>query len=83
MHAIIKYQRKSVEGISVWLFLFAVCGNLSYCTSIFLKSIDPAYVLDQLAFLLGSGGTLAFDMAIFLQWYFYKRNSETRLLDEM
>jgi len=50
-----QFQRKSVEGLSILLFLFAFCGNLSYVVSILLNpsgSADPSeaghYLLEAL-----------------------------------
>jgi len=75
------YMRKSCEGLSVLLFVFAFCGNLTYVIGIL---INPAgngnpkqaahYLLESLPYLLGSGGTLIFDLAIMIQSYLY-RNS--------
>ena len=50
-----QFQRKSVEGLSILLFVFAFCGNLSYVLSILLNpsgSADPSeaghYLLEAL-----------------------------------
>ncbi|WVQ78348.1 hypothetical protein IAT38_000433 [Cryptococcus sp. DSM 104549] len=72
------FQRKSVEGLSILLFLFAFCGNSTYVTSILLNpagTADPAesahYLLEALPYLLGSGGTLVFDLTIMIQSLIY------------
>lgn len=75
------YQRKSVEGLSILLFVFAFCGNLTYVLSIILNptgtggSKDPEivnyYLLESLPYLLGSGGTLVFDLTIMIQSLIY------------
>ncbi|GME73591.1 unnamed protein product [Ambrosiozyma monospora] len=78
-------KRRSVEGISPFLFGFALCGNLFYSLSILaspqflipgdVPSDGSGYVggrwhffMDELPYLLGSGGTLTFDA-----FYFYQR----------
>ncbi|KAL7754131.1 hypothetical protein RI367_000111 [Sorochytrium milnesiophthora] len=65
-------RRKSVAGLAVGMFMFAVLGNLTYTLSIVLRSAgdaDPVTVLAKSApFLAGSGGTLVFDGIIFYQW---------------
>lgn len=50
-----QFQRKSVEGLSILLFIFAFCGNLTYTISILLNpagSTDPVeaghYLLEAL-----------------------------------
>ncbi|KAL7423989.1 hypothetical protein Q5752_001574 [Cryptotrichosporon argae] len=72
------FQRRSVEGLSILLFVFAFCGNLTYVVSILLNpagSADPSeaghYLFEALPYLLGSGGTLIFDLAIMVQSVIY------------
>ncbi|WVQ98805.1 hypothetical protein IAU59_005936 [Kwoniella sp. CBS 9459] len=72
------FQRKSVEGLSILLFLFAFLGNTTYVSSILLNpsgGADPAeaghYLLEALPYLLGSGGTLMFDLTIMIQSVIY------------
>ncbi|CDS09602.1 hypothetical protein LRAMOSA10962 [Lichtheimia ramosa] len=66
------FRKESVEGLSLWMFIFSVMGNLTYCISIFVKSMDRTYLLINYPWLLGSGGTLFFDFTIFFQFYIYK-----------
>lgn len=65
------YSRRSVEGLSICMFIFAALGNLTYTTSIFANpkaESDPNYLREAVPYILGSVGTLAFDVTIFLQW---------------
>lgn len=70
-----KFQRKSVEGLSILLFLFAFLGNTLYVASILIMPVNPDeythYLLRSLPYLLGSGGTLVFDLTIMLQAWLY------------
>lgn len=73
-----KFQRKSVEGLSILLFLFAFCGNVTYVFSILFNpsgGSDPVesshYLLEALPYLFGSGGTLIFDLTIMIQSLIY------------
>ncbi|PWN37735.1 uncharacterized protein FA14DRAFT_108685, partial [Meira miltonrushii] len=71
-------QRKSVQGLSILLFIAAATGNFLYSISILVnpKAQSPphtpqektAYLMESLPFLLGSGGTLIFDAIIIMQW---------------
>jgi uncharacterized protein with PQ loop repeat len=66
------YTRKSVEGLSVFMFLFAALGNLSYATSIFINpelGTNPKYLRKEVPYILGSVGTLMFDVTILIQWF--------------
>jgi hypothetical protein len=73
-----QFERKSVEGLSILLFVFAFAGNLTYVLSILF---DPSgdgnpngashYLLEALPYLLGSGGTLLFDLTIMFQSILY------------
>ncbi|KAJ3787456.1 PQ loop repeat-domain-containing protein [Lentinula aff. detonsa] len=73
------YVRKSVEGLSMFLFIFAFLGNTFYVASI-LTSPDvyqPAprsedFIKESIPYLLGSGGTLVFDLTIVTQSFIYR-----------
>ncbi|KAI8371656.1 PQ loop repeat-domain-containing protein [Radiomyces spectabilis] len=58
------FRNESVEGLSLSMFLFSVMGNLTFCFSIFLQSMDRTYLLVNYPWLLGSGGTLFFDFTV-------------------
>jgi hypothetical protein len=45
-------MRKSVEGLSIFLFFFAFCGNLSYVGSILLNPAGSASPSDAGHYLL-------------------------------
>ncbi|KDN35643.1 hypothetical protein K437DRAFT_210962, partial [Tilletiaria anomala UBC 951] len=69
----VNLSRRSVEGLSILLFLSAFMGNLLYTISILVnpRSSGPgarAYLAESTPFLLGSGGTLIFDLIIVAQW---------------
>ncbi|KAI7899875.1 PQ loop repeat-domain-containing protein [Cokeromyces recurvatus] len=69
-------RRQSVEGLSASLFIFAVCGNLTYATSILThpgQTLDS--LLESLPYLIGSAGTLIFDFSIFCQFLWYKKRT--------
>lgn len=71
------YRLKSTKGTSVFLFLLAITGNLLYSTSIgtdlYLVSVGyydrdlKAVFWSQLPFMVGSLGTVLFDVVIILQ----------------
>ncbi|KAI9596836.1 PQ loop repeat-domain-containing protein [Syncephalis fuscata] len=65
------YKRQSAEGLSVFMFMFAAIGNFTYVASIFARSTSVENIKHALPFLIGSGGTLIFDMTIFMQFYYY------------
>ncbi|CEI86250.1 hypothetical protein RMCBS344292_00693 [Rhizopus microsporus] len=58
------FKNESVEGLSLSMFIFSVVGNLTYCFSILLVSLDPTYLFINYSWLLGSGGTLFFDFTV-------------------
>jgi hypothetical protein len=45
-------MRKSVEGLSIFLFFFAFCGNLTYVASILLNPAGSASPSDAGHYLL-------------------------------
>jgi len=76
------FTRRSTEGLSVLLFLAAFHGNLFYVGSVLTSPLvqqEEGYLLESTPFLLGSGGTLAFDLMILFQACIYsKRGSRSR-----
>jgi len=74
------FVRKSVEGLSMSLFICAFLGNFFYVLSILTSSPAHgpgarAFLLESIPYLLGSGGVLMFDMIIVLQGRIYKNRA--------
>ncbi|KAG9067517.1 hypothetical protein KI688_012300 [Linnemannia hyalina] len=71
------FTRKSVQGLSILMFFWAAMGNLSYTLSILNSkdAVDPEtgrkFLLEAVPYVLGSSGTLMFDLSIFFQWLYY------------
>lgn len=80
------YKRKSVDGISPLLFGSALVGNLTYTISIltsceFLQDSNKAnFFWRQLPYILGSSGTVVFDIAYFYQRYIYRNAGQNNLV---
>ncbi|KAK0210919.1 CTLH/CRA C-terminal to lish motif domain-containing protein [Desarmillaria ectypa] len=79
------YVRKSVQGLSMYLFVFAFLGNCFYVASIATSPIarlpPPAstnFIKESIPYLLGSGGTLLFDITIVIQSFIYAPKSRRR-----
>ncbi|RDB21056.1 Lysosomal amino acid transporter 1 [Hypsizygus marmoreus] len=73
------YVRKSVEGLSMYLFVFAFLGNTFYVASILTSpkmNLSPqdsvAFIKESIPYLLGSAGTLMFDVTIVTQSFVYR-----------
>ncbi|RCK64608.1 putative vacuolar amino acid transporter YPQ2 [Candida viswanathii] len=76
------YKRKSVDGISPLLFGAALLGNLAYTLSILLScefyqggQERHDFMIKELPYILGSSGTIVFDVAYFVQMYMYRDNA--------
>ncbi|KAG7700796.1 hypothetical protein KL951_000911 [Ogataea haglerorum] len=73
------YHRKSVQGISPLLFAFALMGNLTYSLSIVCNAsaLTPdtraVFLKTELPYILGSSGTVLFDILYFYQRWLYVR----------
>ncbi|KAG8973590.1 rRNA (cytosine-C5-)-methyltransferase nop2 [Tulasnella sp. 425] len=72
------FVRKSVEGLSITLFVAAFLGNTFYVSSILTNPImnhpteaRAEYIRETIPYLLGSGGTLLFDITIVSQSFIY------------
>eukprot|EP01135_Chromosphaera_perkinsii_P012463 Nk52_evm74s2657 gene=Nk52_evmTU74s2657 len=68
-------ERQSCEGLSIFMFIMGVLGNLTYSASIFVWSMDAQFLWEKLPWIIGSLGTLAFDFAIFVQFFIYRGNT--------
>lgn len=72
------YLRKSVDGVSPLLFGSALVGNITYTLSIltscaFLYDSNKVdFFWRQLPYILGSSGTVVFDIAYFYQRHIYR-----------
>lgn len=73
------FSRKSVEGLTMSLFICAFFGNLFYVASILTNPtmdepapISTEYISESIPYLLGSGGTLLFDVTIVAQSFIYR-----------
>jgi uncharacterized protein with PQ loop repeat len=58
------WRLKSCEGLSIMMFMFSVLGNVFYVASIFLNSLEIDYLIKNMPWWLGSGGTLIFDFTV-------------------
>ncbi|CED82935.1 Predicted membrane protein [Phaffia rhodozyma] len=72
------FTRKSIEGLSILLFVAAFCGNSFYVLSIVSNPMmhrprpeGTEFLLESLPYLVGSGGTLIFDVTIMIQAIIY------------
>ncbi|GAA6008934.1 hypothetical protein JCM10207_004032 [Rhodosporidiobolus poonsookiae] len=75
------FRRRSVEGLAMTLFVFAFIGNSLYVASILTNpsaSSVPGYLLESTPYLLGSGGTLCFDLMILAQSVLYSPRRKAR-----
>jgi uncharacterized protein with PQ loop repeat len=69
-------KRHSTQGLSLALFTFAVCGNLTYATSILIHPGQTREsIMISLPYLTGSVGTLLMDAIIFGQFLYYRKNN--------
>ncbi|KAJ3442324.1 lysosomal amino acid transporter [Anaeramoeba flamelloides] len=70
------YKRKSTSGLSLQLFVAALFGNITYALGILLRSTEWSFLKTKLPWLVGSLGTLNFDLFIISQFYRYRKNSK-------
>lgn len=73
---LLNFRRKSTSGLSQWMFIAVICGNLTYALSIVLYSTDSSYLATRFPWLAGSLGTLLLDCVIFWQFRTYTSSIE-------
>lgn len=70
------FFHRSVDGLAMALFLCAAAGNLTYTLSIFINPHQTRQsLLEAVPYILGSSGTLLFDLTIYIQYRLY--NTDT------
>lgn len=74
------YILKDVEGISIGLFILTLCSTISYGLQIILRqpTLDEKFFRSTLPYLLGSFGTLIFDIMIICQAVWYRKRKVMR-----
>lgn len=79
-----QFRRRSVEGLAMTLFFFAFIGNSLYVASILTNphATSVSYLLESLPYLLGSGGTVCFDLMILGQSWLYSEKRRARRAHE-
>ena len=72
-------RNRSVEGLSILLFICTILGNLFYGLSIMTRfpPIDDKFFFGTLPYLFGSVGTFIFDVIIVYQFRIYRNPSES------
>ncbi|XP_072036495.1 lysosomal amino acid transporter 1 homolog [Amphiura filiformis] len=68
------FQRKSVEGLSLLMFILTVLGNTLYGMSILMEDLQPVFIVAHMPWLIGSIGTLTFDCCLLVQFALYHGN---------
>lgn len=78
------HRRKNIEGLAVGMFLISMTGNLLYGLSIVLRLPSPSrtFFESTLAYIIGSVGTVSFDIIIMVQSYMYRNNRKVEFATE-
>jgi uncharacterized protein with PQ loop repeat len=75
----VNFKRYSTDGLALVMFVCALMGNVFYVASILAKSTEPAYLYGALPYLIGSGGTIIFDLIIFMQFLTFPKRESTEI----
>lgn len=70
------YKRKSTEGLSIFLYIFSIFGNLCYMTSILIYSVQSCHILLNLPWIVFTIVTFMLDTVIIYQWRIYRKIKE-------
>lgn len=73
------YRRRSVEGVSVLMFILTVLGNIFYGASVLMEDTSMVFLIRHLPWLVGSLGTLFFDCIMLCQFANYRYCRPRRL----
>ncbi|KAF4467103.1 hypothetical protein FALBO_6028 [Fusarium albosuccineum] len=75
------YREKSCEGLALLFFMLSLTGNLTYGISLVAYSQDKKYLMNALPWLLGSLGTIAEDVIIFIQFRLYSNADRSSAIE--
>ncbi|RMZ88809.1 hypothetical protein DV736_g3959, partial [Chaetothyriales sp. CBS 134916] len=67
------WKEQSCEGLSLLFFILSLLGNLTYGAAILAHSTEREYVIKNMPWLIGSLGTMAEDITIFVQFHLYRQ----------
>jgi hypothetical protein len=68
------HRRKSVEGVSRFMFVAAICGNFTYGSGVLLRDSSWHAISKAFPWLVGSLGVMSLDMFIVAQGVWYSSN---------
>ncbi|CAG8692047.1 5619_t:CDS:2 [Cetraspora pellucida] len=72
------YKAQSTEGLSLAMFCYCALGNITFCLSIIIYSVEFKYLLGNLPWLVGNGSALLFDCTIMLGSRSYNEINDDR-----
>lgn len=75
--------RTRCEGLSLAMFFFSISGNLTYVASILFKSLERPYVVANISWLIGSGGTVLLDCIVLAQFVYFARNRGSTVISSI
>ncbi|KAJ2778645.1 hypothetical protein GGI15_004117 [Coemansia interrupta] len=70
--ALQNHQRKSCDGLSIWLFLLSLMGNTTYALAILVVSLSPEYLAPYVPWLLGALVPCLIHIVILYQFKIYR-----------
>ncbi|KAI3659683.1 hypothetical protein MP638_006466 [Amoeboaphelidium occidentale] len=81
---ITNYKLKDVEGLSIALFVLTISSNVTYGLQILIRqpAIDEKFFRSTFPYLLGSIGTLIFDMIIITQAVMYGNHKDNSFISK-
>ncbi|XP_057506719.1 uncharacterized protein LOC130789942 isoform X2 [Actinidia eriantha] len=65
-------RRGNVEGLSPFMFIFALIGNTTYVASILVSSLEWSKIHANLPWLVDAGGCVLLDTFIIIQFIYYR-----------
>jgi len=78
---IMNHKDKSTKGLALLFFLLSLIGNTTYGISILCHSLERDYLTTNLPWLIGSLGTIAEDVIIFIQFKIYASKPSTTAVE--
>ncbi|NBP00059.1 MAG: PQ-loop repeat-containing protein [Proteobacteria bacterium] len=73
---ILNHKTKSTEGLSVWMYILTMAGNMSYLLSIVVYSQEPYYIRTNLPWIILTVLLFFLDVVVLVQIAMYKKQAE-------
>jgi uncharacterized protein with PQ loop repeat len=76
------WRKHQVQGIALPYVLLTFLGNVTYLSSILIRSVEGSYIWKQAPFLVGAVGPMFCDVGVLFQYFTYPHQGSPSISEE-